>query len=219
MAAGAMNERDALAAPVSVIPLFVTEVYRTDLGGSTLDPLFDRLLDACRALRAEDTAGQQWADRQGYMGYTSYDSHDNLHELAPAFAELKAVLDVQVLAFMQLLELDLRGKRPQMQRSWVNVLKPGGAHSGHIHPHSAISGTIYIAVPDGAGALEFEDPRHAQMMHAPMRRTGAAADRQTIVAMAPVRGTLLLWESWLRHAVPTNRGSEERISISFNYDL
>ena len=70
-----------------------------------------------------------------------------------------------------------------------------------------------------AGALEFEDPRHARMMHAPMRRANARADRQPVVAMAPARGTLLLWESWLRHAVPTNRAAQERISISFNYDL
>jgi len=26
-----------------------------------------------------------------------------------------------------------------------------------------------------------------------------------------------LWESWLRHEVPANNSSEERISISFNY--
>ena len=29
-------------------------------------------------------------------------------------------------------------------------------------------------------------------------------------------GTLLLWESWLRHEVPINRAEGERISVSFN---
>jgi hypothetical protein len=28
---------------------------------------------------------------------------------------------------------------------------------------------------------------------------------------------LLLWESWLRHGVDTNRASGRRISVSFNY--
>ena len=30
-------------------------------------------------------------------------------------------------------------------------------------------------------------------------------------------GTVLLWESWLRHEVPLNQSAEERISVSFNY--
>jgi len=32
----------------------------------------------------------------------------------------------------------------------------------------------------------------------------------------PVPGSLLLWESWLRHEVPLNRAQGERISVSFN---
>ena len=31
------------------------------------------------------------------------------------------------------------------------------------------------------------------------------------------RGMLLLWESWLRHGVESNRANGPRISISFNY--
>ena len=30
-------------------------------------------------------------------------------------------------------------------------------------------------------------------------------------------GTVLLWESFLRHEVPVNRSADERISVSFNY--
>ena len=35
--------------------------------------------------------------------------------------------------------------------------------------------------------------------------------------VAPDVGDVLLWESWLRHAVPVNMAEDERISISFNY--
>jgi hypothetical protein len=30
---------------------------------------------------------------------------------------------------------------------------------------------------------------------------------------------LLLWESWLRHGVETNRANGRRISVSFNYRM
>lgn len=208
-----------IPAPATIRSLFATEIYQTHFGGTELDPLITRLEQACRSLAAEDATGQAWSERQGYLGYTSYDSFDNVASCAPVFAELQTVLDVHAAVFARILEMDLRGQQLRMIRSWVNVLRPGGAHSGHIHPHSVLSGTIYVSVPDGAGALQFEDPRHGRMMHAPLRHPNAREDRQPMVALAPARGTLMLWESWLRHEVPTNRAAQERISISFNYNL
>jgi uncharacterized protein (TIGR02466 family) len=99
------------------------------------------------------------------------------------------------------------------------VLKPGGAHSGHIHPHSVVSGTCYVAVPPGAGALKLEDPRLPMMMAAPPRRTDAPEDLATFVYAEPKPGSVFLWESWLRHEVVPGTGRDQRISISFNYRL
>ena len=39
---------------------------------------------------------------------------------------------------------------------------------------------------------------------------------QTYVSIEPEAGTLLLWESWLRHEVALNRANAARISVSFN---
>ena len=100
---------------------------------------------------------------------------------------------------------------------WVNILKPGGAHSGHIHPHSIISGTIYIRVPEGAAALKLEDPRLPAMMAAPLRRDDAPEQLKPFVYAEPAPGTIFLWESWLRHEVPAGTAKSDRISISFNY--
>ena len=57
------------------------------------------------------------------------------------------------------------------------------------------------------------------MMHAPLRNKAAREPRQPFVKVAPARGSLLLWESWLRHEVLVNRSDDLRISISFNYDI
>jgi uncharacterized protein (TIGR02466 family) len=208
-----------LPAPASVSPFFMTEVYRSDFAGTSLDPLITRLDEACRALAAEDVAGQKWADQNGYQGYTSFDSIFDLSAQAPVFAELMDVLDNQIVIFASLAEMDLRGQKPKAQRSWVNILRPGGSHGGHIHRHSSFSGTLYISVPDGAGALQFEDPRLTQMMHAPLRNKTAREPRQPFAKIAPARGSLLIWESWLRHEVLVNRSDDLRISISFNYDI
>jgi uncharacterized protein (TIGR02466 family) len=80
-----------------------------------------------------------------------------------------------------------------------------------------ISGTVYVATPPGASGLRLEDPRLAMQMAAPPRRKDAPETQEAFVTLTPARGTLYLWESWLRHEVPPNRAKSRRISISFNY--
>ena len=97
------------------------------------------------------------------------------------------------------------------------MLKGGGHHSAHIHPHSIVSGTLYAEVPNAAGPIRFEDPRLPLMMAAPTRRKDAVEPLQPFVTVEPRAGLLLLWESWLRHEVLPGTGRGERLSISFNF--
>jgi uncharacterized protein (TIGR02466 family) len=203
----------------SARPLFATQVYEASLAEERgFEALNGELQDACLMLAEEDRAGRDWCKRQGYGGYTSYASLDDLPVRAPAFAELKKRLDKHAAQFAETLAFDLgpRG-RLKMDSLWVNVLKPGAAHSGHIHPHAAISGTVYVAVPPGAAGLRLEDPRLPMMMAAPPRRADAPEALRSFVTLTPAPGTVFLWESWLRHEVPANGGKAPRISISFNY--
>jgi uncharacterized protein (TIGR02466 family) len=113
--------------------------------------------------------------------------------------------------------MDLGGRRLKLDSLWVNLLRSGGSHSGHIHPHSIVSGTIYVATPPGSGALKLEDPRLAMMMAAPQRRADAPEPLRNFVYAEPSPGAIFLWESWLRHEVVPSTGKGDRISISFNY--
>ncbi len=115
---------------------------------------------------------------------------------------------------------DLGGKKLKLDSLWINILPHGGIHTSHIHPHSVISGTTYVAMPEGASAIKFEDPRLPMMMAAPTRKPKTPARRCAISSTSrPKVGDVLLWESWLRHEVPMNMAEDERISVSFNYGL
>ncbi|HRD45984.1 MAG TPA: TIGR02466 family protein [Caulobacter sp.] len=198
--------------------LFATRIHRASLAADKGFPaLHADLEDACRMMEAEDEAGRAWSRRNGYRGYTSYSSPGELWTRATAFGDLKRRLDRHAAAFARELGLDLGGGRLRMESFWVNVLKPGGGHSGHIHPHSVLSGTYYVALPPGAAGIRFEDPRLAMMMAAPMRSAEAPADQRAFVTIEPTAGDLLMWESWLRHEVPPSTARADRISISFNY--
>jgi uncharacterized protein (TIGR02466 family) len=197
--------------------LFVTRLYRADFTGAETARLNADLARACRAIAKDDAAGQDWSAANLYSGYTSYASLDDLVWRDPDFAALAERMAPHVAAFAKACDFDLGGGKLDLDSLWINLLEPGGVHSGHIHPHSVVSGTYYVAIPDGASALRFEDPRLPMMMAAPPRRSRASRDTRTHVAIEPKAGTLLLWESWLRHEVVRNDAQEPRISISFNY--
>lgn len=194
--------------------LFATLLYEGGLADAALVAELD---SACRELAREDGAGRRWSRDHGYRGYTSYASLNDLPTRDPRFGELVRHLNRHVAIFAADCAFDLGGRRLKLDSLWVNVLKPGGAHSGHIHPHSVVSGTIYVAVPPGSGALRLEDPRLPMMMAAPPRRGDAPDDSRTFVYAEPSPGRIFLWESWLRHEVVPGTGKGERISISFNY--
>jgi uncharacterized protein (TIGR02466 family) len=199
--------------------LFVTKVYEAMVRGRGSRLLNDELRVAIHAVAEDDIAGQRWSVENGYKGYTSYASLNDLVWRMPEFAALKEHLDGHVATFVEELDYDLQGQRLELDSIWINVLEHGGVHGAHIHPHSVISGTYYVDVPPGAASIRFEDPRLAMMMAAPVRRTDARAENRTFVAVAPKPGMVLLWESFLRHDVPMNQADTARISVSFNYGL
>ncbi|MFZ9197832.1 MAG: TIGR02466 family protein [Paracoccaceae bacterium] len=199
--------------------LFVTPLYRAKLNDLAKKKVsYEELRDTCIAIAEDDEAGQEWCEREGYPGYTSYASLDDLPWRAPIFGDLEKALDKHVAAFCDALGFDLQGKKLKCNAFWINILPEGGTHSSHIHPHSVISGTTYVSMPEGTSALKLEDPRLAMMMLSPLRRKDAPQELQPFVYVKPEVGELLLWESWLRHEVPMNMSEEERISVSFNYN-
>jgi uncharacterized protein (TIGR02466 family) len=193
---------------MAIKALFPTLLYHAPLGSN--GARFDRtLLDECQALAASDAAGRKWSAKNYLGGYTSYGSLDRLHLVSSVFAGLARRLDKHAKAFAARLPYDLKGRRIAMTDCWLNVMPAGVVHSLHLHPTSFISGTYYVQVPRGAGALKLEDPRLSKMMAAPPGRA--------FVSLPAKAGDVVLFESWLRHEVPPARYAGERISISFNY--
>jgi uncharacterized protein (TIGR02466 family) len=198
--------------------LFVTQLYEASLAAEPGFAAFNAELgQACAMLAAEDAAGRAWSKGHGYRGYTSYASLNDLPTRASVFGTLKRKLDRHAQAFAEALALDLGRGKLRLDSLWVNVLAPGGAHSGHIHTQSVVSGVLYVAMPQGAGGLRLEDPRLPLMMAAPTRRADAAEPLRTFIEIAPAAGTLLMWESWLRHEALANGAKHDRVSVSFNY--
>ena len=134
---------------------FSTRIYRARLSGANAVRLNEDLKRSSLSIAEDDEAGQRWCAENHYNGYTSYASLDDLPWRFPDFADLAKHLDKHVAAFAKELDFDLGAKKLVLDDLWINILPPGGVHTSHIHPHSAISGTYYVSIPEGASAIKF----------------------------------------------------------------
>jgi len=105
-----------------------------------------------------------------------------------------------------------------LKEMWVNVSDTGGRQAMHNHANSFISGivyltrthpearTIFMKTPGGTD-FSFKND-HAEVVTGPYN-----ADKW--ISMPPEPGDIVLFPSYLLHAVPPNPG-ERRITMSFN---
>jgi uncharacterized protein (TIGR02466 family) len=197
--------------------LFPTLVYRERLRQAGWADFNNRLLRESRQLRLDDESGRKWSARNYPGGYTSYNSVSRMHRMSPTFADLERRLNRHVLRFARALEFDLEGRKLSMTDCWVNIMPRQVVHGLHLHPLSTLSGTYYVKTPRGCAGLKFEDPRLDRFMAAPPRKPSSRNENRPWIIVPAEAGSLVLFESWLRHEVAPNPVTAERISISFNY--
>lgn len=167
-----------------------------------------------------DRVGKSWSLKNYPGGYTSYSSIDRLDVFSSTFARISEKLKRRMLNFAKFLEIDLKQNPLSLTQMWVNVQREGGHHSAHIHPLATLSGTFYLSLPTvGSSAIRFEDPRLGFFMGSAPRKKNVRLENQRWVDIQPKTGDLIMFESWLRHEVPSGKSSTRspRISISFNF--
>lgn len=197
--------------------LFPSFVYQAKLKARP-QSLISELLTESEQIKKADQTGQAWSRKNYPGGYTSYGSLDQLHKLSSTFDRLRKEIDQHVHQFVKQLEMDISPKELQMNTCWLNMMPRGVTHSMHIHPLSVISGSFYVDTPKNSSVIKFEDPRLAHFMASPARKKKAQRNNQRFVEIQPSSGEVILFESWMKHEVPLNSSSKNRISISFNYD-
>ena len=143
---------------------------------------------------------------------TNWQTPTSLHQ-RPQFAETTALFEKAGVAAADYLKL--RCREFVVTGCWANVNPAGGFNPPHAHPNNYLSGVYYIAIPEGEGKIQFEDPRaQAQVMMPAV--TEFTPYNGNCVSLTIKPGRLLVFPAWLSHSVPANRSAEHRISMSFN---
>lgn len=105
-----------------------------------------------------------------------------------------------------------------LKEMWVNVLDEGGRQAMHNHANSFISGVVYLTpTHPGSRTVFMKSPGGHDFAfkneHEGISPTQFSADKW--VSPEPSPGDMVLFPSYLMHAVPPNQG-ERRITLSFN---
>jgi len=155
---------------------------------------------------------------------TDYKNQNLFEDSNPAIQWLNQCIKKSIIDYLKKsnvgvsVQWDLQG--------WANVNRTADYHMLHNHPYSYLSGTYYVSTPTqpvnpnqrndvNPGDISFFDPR-------PQANIAAiAGDPQydPEFRVTPDAGLLMLWPSFLHHAVHPNFAQEPRISISFNMVL
>ena len=99
--------------------------------------------------------------------------------------------------------------------AWANVNRRGDFNEVHTHPGATWSGVYYVdrgeSNPDAEGtAIHLYDPYPARAnIFFPELSTSN-------LLFKPEPGLMILFPSYVPHAVPPHRGDRERISVAFN---
>lgn len=179
------------------------------------------LRDAVLAERDRDQAGIRISNIGGW--------HSNLQMLEWGGEAARALaLKAMTLADEQTVD----SASPQASRyswvpeMWANVSGKGNANFHHTHPGSFWSAVAYI--DDGydgstdsglGGELQLLDPRMPMVrMTAPDLRMkdGSGQPQNNEPTLRPQTGMIVMFPSWLQHAVRPFYGSGTRISIAIN---
>jgi uncharacterized protein (TIGR02466 family) len=126
------------------------------------------------------------------------------------------------------LTVDRQGKpAPQNWRvnAWANVNRQNHGNEFHTHPGCVWSAVYYVDDggiaddPSLGGQLEIQDPRGvAPAMYRPdlVPNVSGGASFGASDMINPVAGTMVMFPSWLSHAVRPYTGDGVRISIAIN---
>lgn len=155
-----------------------------------------------------NSAGRQVSNCGGWQS-------QSFTNLDPVLDLLRNKIEVKVLEA----SMSVGIPSPFFANMWINI-NPAKAHNNiHNHRGAIISGVYYVDVPEeNMGNIEFY--RNDEADYYLDKVQGKRNNFTSLTVTYPaITGMLYLFPSWLKHSVQSNNGTQNRISISFNYEL
>lgn len=173
------------------------------------DVIASSLIEHCiKVKETVSSGGQGWVSNKTYN--TSNGKHDIIGD--NAFQTLNVWVRQQIEIYCNNLNIDITNL--QDNGSWFNIYTRYDFQETHVHPTSAIS-AIYILACSDDGARIFLNSPISNMYH--IKKTVEKQEMVDQVICKSIPGTLVIFPSYLPHAVERHESDNLRISLSYNY--
>lgn len=181
--------------------------------GSEINPNhhlhYETLLPHCVNIKQNVKSGGQ-----GWLSNNTYNTSDGQYDLFSdiKFKELNQWVTEQVTIYCD--KLGIITNCLSNNGSWFNIYTRNDFQETHVHPTSVISAIYILTCSDNGARIFFNSPLN-NMYHVKKKVEKKEMIDQIICKSNP--GTLIIFPSYLPHAVERHDSDEIRISLSYNY--
>ena len=140
-------------------------------------------------------------------------SHDTYVLENKRFENLKKDLNKRVIDYFDKIICCGNSIIPYITQSWINYTETDQFHHRHSHANSYVSGVFYISADKEVDKIKFYKPDHQEIELAVSKYNLFNATTWQY----PVQtGDVLLFPAYLTHGVEKKKGTNIRITLSFN---
>jgi uncharacterized protein (TIGR02466 family) len=173
-----------------------------------------KISDITACDRVEKKLREMQKSGQGDAQEFTFVTPDNIQTLP----EMKELSDLILKESEQILDAyKIKRDSHYITNMWANITHPNHRHHMHIHPNCLFSGILYVKAPKNCGPTIFGDPRLNARMIEPSY-TEMNIHNTSVFMVAAEKGRMLMWPSYLAHAVENGTAieDEDRIVVAFN---
>ncbi len=195
---------------------FPKPVWRTSLPRDIkLEPIVDQIY------RLEKKSKSRQKSNRGPLSFQSGDFKYDADRKDDALNDLLFHIGSLVQAIHQ---TDRRGE-VILSNAWCNINRKDALNVPHTHPGSMYSGVIWLKASEGAGEFVINETDDRIMLQAEpwygrlKDPTNPPPHWCGEWSFKPKEGDILVFPSFLCHQVMPNNNEDDRISVSFNFQV
>jgi len=152
--------------------------------------------------------------KETYSNTGNITSNDNYVLENKALKNLKKDLHTKVVNYFNEVVCTSNSIIPYITQSWINYTETNQFHHKHSHSNSYISGVFYIDAQKEVDSITFYKPNANETIE--LNVTKYNPFNSTSCLFPVETGNIFLFRSPLHHGVDKKKGTNTRISLSFN---
>ena len=176
------------------------------------EPLYFSKLE--RALTKKELKMVDEHKKKTYPNISNTTSNDNYVLENKTLKNLKKDLNKKVINYFNEVVCTSNSIIPYITQSWINYTETNQFHHQHAHSNSYISGVFYIDAQKGVDSITFYKPNANETIRLNVAKYNPFNSSSCTFPVET--GNILLFKSTLNHGVNKKRGTNTRISLSFN---